>query len=430
MRTFPRRFYSLCLSWPFLWWIGLEQFAVSFFLFFEIIFLIKASPVIKIDRLVRWNVALFVIWMVSIPVVDNWGLYIKGWVTILTQIMFLIVINNQVKTKEDWLICFNGVSIIGAYLGIGAIIFISGAWDGEINTVIGRFIPDSLSTSYFFQSIKTHAFGAVDLEDVAMGKRVTSFALSYSSLSMAFLLTMPILYFKFKTETIIKSVFWYGCFVFSVIGLVFTESRVAIISGALGFVLFVCMRLWQAKGAFSKLNKVVVLTSLFFCLLVTVLLSNEIASVLEDKFSNVRSSSAVTRARIYEETIKLIPEHLFFGWGTSVPINNTEKLYAAGTHSSILGMLFQHGVFGLAVYMVIWYVVWKDILLWKGKKALGKQEKLAKIVFITAMFCFNVRELADIWWWDFTLCLILWGLWGLASIKLHEKTDIYSMSVR
>ena len=120
------------------------------------------------------------------------------------------------------------------------------------------------------------------------------------------------------------------------------------------------------------------------------------------------------RFNIYIVSLRLLPEHPIAGWGVPVRIPGAATTYSAGTHSSILGMLFTHGIIGLLLYLAIWFSVWQAVVKGLRERQRGRERRLFWIAMAVAFLSFNIREIADSWWWDQSLTFVIWLMWGLS----------------
>ncbi len=77
-------------------------------------------------------------------------------------------------------------------------------------------------------------------------------------------------------------------------------------------------------------------------------------------------------------------------------------------------MHFQPGIIGLIFYLGLWLSVW--LFVWRGlrQRRGGRAAVLFWMATAMAFFAFNIREVADAWWWDQSLLFVIWLLWGLA----------------
>ena len=112
----------------------------------------------------------------------------------------------------------------------------------------------------------------------------------------------------------------------------------------------------------------------------------------------------------------LLPKHPIAGWGVTQRIAGLPSDYSAGSHSSILGMLFQHGIIGVSLYAAFWVSIWRDIVKGLSTRKASSSWFSFWLMAAVAMASFNLRALADKWWWDQVLTMTLWSLWGLILV--------------
>jgi O-antigen ligase len=140
----------------------------------------------------------------------------------------------------------------------------------------------------------------------------------------------------------------------------------------------------------------------------------EVTGKVQAALFDVRPGSSMTRLRIYEATFRMYPEHPIAGWGTQTRIPGLDSIYSAGTHSSILGMLFRHGVVGLVLYIGLWASIWRRVAVGAAAPAGFPRARYFWVMITVALLTFNMREVIDEWWWDQVVCMTLWTVWGLA----------------
>lgn len=132
----------------------------------------------------------------------------------------------------------------------------------------------------------------------------------------------------------------------------------------------------------------------------------------QSAFIDLRPGSWLVRFNIYIVSLRLLPEHPIAGWGVPVRIPGASSTYSAGTYSSFLGMLFTHGIIGLVLYLAIWISIWKAVVKGLGEKHTPRARRLLWVAMAVAFLSFNIREIADSWWWDQSLTFVLWLMWG------------------
>lgn len=426
----------ILVLWP-LWWIlGVEQFIPPLFLVFEIIRLIfQRKGRINLHPSVRWAALLAIWWAVPILWIerDYFDIFIKETATAWSQVLILLLFWNSLRTQRDWIRVGSGLLVFSAYQVLSSLLYISGVWKQSINSLLGKVLPGSLiQASEFFMSISTRNFGFDTIQKVLFPLRVSGFALNVGGLSAICLLLIPFLYWrliiysgvtKYYSENINMlrinhSMLWikiwgslllFGLF----ITLVFTESRTAYLAFAIGFALYWMLRfkLFSIKNrplffSFIALSAALLIVSSYLVL-------DDVLDALQVSFVQARGGSWVTRIKVYQETIRLLGEHWVAGWGQSVRIEGLRTVFSAGSHSSYLGMLFQHGIVGLILYLGLWISIWRVIIQGLRFHHSDISSRYFWVMMAVAMLSFNVREAAESWWWDQTITMTLWTLWGL-----------------
>jgi len=249
------------------------------------------------------------------------------------------------------------------------------------------------SDSYFVQSLTSHSVSA-SFDDYDMdGYRLSGPFVSYSSMSMAVLLLVPMAYVYFRNSFSIKFISISALMLM----LVLTESRLAIAAFLVAiflFIYFVSLSRFSI-GRFWMVFGVVVL--------VAGSIYSDLYNYVYDMIFGVRSTSVGTRGKIYYESIIAISEYPFVGWGNSNPLDMSSQRFSAGTHSSYIAMAYQHGLIALGVYVIFWVG-----LLYSCVKRFFtySSASLYSVVMSAGMVAFFIREAFDIWWWDQILLFI------------------------
>jgi len=225
------------------------------------------------------------------------------------------------------------------------------------------------------------------------GYRLSGPFVSYSSMSMAVLLLVPMAYVYFRNSFSIKFISISALMLM----LVLTESRLAIAAFLVAiflFIYFVSLSRFSI-GRFWMVFGVVVL--------VAGSIYSDLYNYVYDMIFGVRSTSVGTRGKIYYESIIAISEYPFVGWGNSNPLDMSSQRFSAGTHSSYIAMAYQHGLIALGVYVIFWVG-----LLYSCVKRFFtySSASLYSVVMSAGMVAFFIREAFDIWWWDQILLFI------------------------
>jgi len=424
------------ILWP-LWWIlGIEQLLPPFFVAWETLrYLVRTRGRFFTNGTIRWAFLLALWWLVPVGWVkrEHLDIFLKETATAWSQVLVLLLFWNGLRTVKDWWRVVRGLEILAAYVAFGGLIFILGLWRGEILSLVGGALPASLvESSAFFTSISFRTLGTMSSEENLLFQRVSSLALQFSGLSLVTLLLIP-----FTTWRVYESRGWvrYGqgaVLVGLLVCLLYAESRIAYLAFAVGSAVFVDLTL----GFFRPSNRffLIALVALTIVLVVGAgyLAFSEITWALRTAILEWRPGSWLVRFRIYQETLRLLPEHPIAGWGLPVRIPGMRSVYSAGTHSSYLGMMFQHGVIGLVLYLGLWLSIWRRIIWRLRNRRPLPFSCMFWIMSTVAMLSFNIREVADTWWWDQLVTMTLWTMWGLiltvAPGSLGEKSPMHTNS--
>ncbi len=426
--SFAQNLWYYALLWPLWWLLGIEQILLPFYLVFEFLrLLVVRQGRFNLNRAGLWALLLAAWWIVPVVWADRefLDIFLKETATVWSQALLIILFWNHVRVPRERDYAIRALIVMGIYTALGGVIFISGVWRGEFVSLFGRLLPRSLvDASAFFSSITYRQFGTDALEEVGLlPLRLMSFSLSFSSLSMVCLLLMPLLYWRMTVTAGWQRLFYGSVTLALFVCLVFTESRISYAAFAAGLLFFIVLRGGLLRGDNRPITVALTMAGLGLALLVGFAIFGTILHSLQEAFLDTRPSSWLSRFNIYVVTLRLLPEHLIAGWGVPVRIPGASNQYSAGTHSSYLGMLFQHGIVGLALYLALWLSVWRPVIRGLVDKHSGAIRRLFWIALATAFFSFNIREVADTWWWDQSLTFVIWTMWGLALSVPVEKGE-------
>jgi hypothetical protein len=400
--------------WPVWWTLGVEQLVPPLWIGFEAIrYLVRIRGKLSISAPVVWAGLLAVWWLVPLMWLapQYYGIFLKESATAWSQALFLLAISAQVRTRKGWEQVLRALCVFATLVTIGGLIYALGLWRGEITSVLGWVLPSSVESSTFFSSISDRSLGIVSLWGL-LPWRLRSLFLHPNSLSMMALLLIPLLSWRAAVVTSWARV----AHILVVLGLVVclfgTESRISYVSFAAGLVAF-------ALYALSRLGwRRFLLVSGFLLALTGILVTrfvdvDRVMESIRDLLAAWRPGSLIVRMKVYRATFEMLPQHLIAGWGVQIQLPDMPSSFSAGSHSSVLAMLFRHGVVGLALYIGLWASIWREVFRGLRQRALPKDARWFWVAAAIALLCFNVRELADTWWWDQTLTMTVWPVWGL-----------------
>jgi len=413
------------ILWPVWWLAGIEQLLVPGFVAWEILqSTVRRRGIIRVDLPVVLALCLALWWLAPAGWVprEHLDIYLKETATAWSQALLLLLFVNEIRTETDWRQVVQGLTVFGIFIALGNLVFASGLWRGDVTSLLGHVLPSSLTAdSEFFRSISLRSFGTLQAPGFSP-MRTSSFALRFSGLSMICLMLIPWMAWRGFGQDRRTTTGLVGLLGLSV-GLFFAQSRIAYVALLLGIVLYAVISLrrhsdWSLQLALSGLVGAV-------CLSLLGLFWTDMVRAFEIAFFEERPYSWLTRARVYKETLALLPTHWIVGWGTQTRIPGLSSVFSAGSHSSHLGMLFQHGIVGLGLYLALWLALWRRILR-AASAARQRSDRYAGAfwtMMTVSMFCFNVREVADTWWWDQTVTLTIWILWGLILTTRFSEGD-------
>jgi O-antigen ligase len=268
-----------------------------------------------------------------------------------------------------------------------------------------------IDRSEFLTSISYRSLGAESIGGV-LDQRLWSLALHPSSASMVCLVLIPVAAWgAWRGSGWTRMVSWVSGSGL-LVTLVLTESRAAWAAFAAGSML--AAFLVAIRTTDIRLRLLIVSGTMSVGMVVAATAGPSVVATVQRLVIEIRPESWVTRLELYRETVEMLGEHPIAGWGHAVERPGRRRVFSAGTHSAILGMLFQHGVVGLALYLALWASIWWTII----RRLLASLRSGSKsgdfwIVAAVAMFAFNIRETVDNWWWDQLVTTVVWCFWGL-----------------
>jgi hypothetical protein len=400
--------------------MGIEQLLPPFFIAWEFFrYLVRSKFRLLINSPIRWSFLLAIWWIVPIAWLggEHVDIFIKESATVFSQFFILVLLWNTIHSSDDWRRLVRGLIVLAIYVTLASLIYLSGAWRGQLISTIGRVLPSNLiEDSAFFGSISVRIFGVPSFEIPLLSSRLYSFALGAGPLSILCLLLIPFVCWRMNYSRGIARFLFGVVLVGLILSLVFSISRTAYLASIIGIMLFVTLRL----ELFNKNNRMtsILLISLTLPLLMIsgYLGFSEVQQAVQNVFVDFRYGSWIIRLNIYRESYKLFWEHPIAGWGQPIQIPGQSTVYSAGTHSSLLGILFQHGFIGFILYLGLWISIWRLVIRGIKEHPLLKDTRLFWIVCAVALLSFNIRELTATWWWDQLGAMTIWTIWGLVMV--------------
>ena len=402
-------------AWPLWWWCGVEQLLPPMFALWQLgrcAVYRGASLALGFSELTA--VALAVWSMVPVMWVGRgeMDLFAKEVVTFWTQAIVLIVLRNAVRDAASWRRVLSGLRTLGVIVATGGLVYATGLWRGSITSLVGMVLPErQIASSEFLTSISIRSLGAESVGGL-LDDRAWSFALRPSSASMVCLVLIPIsVWSGWRGSGWRRVVSWIAASGL-LVTLLMTQSRAgwaAFVAGTLVAAMLVAVR-----TSHTSLRVLVVSGAACVGIVFAATTGPSAVDAMHRVVTEIRPESWRTRLELYRETIEMFAEHPIAGWGHAVERVDRRRVFSAGTHSAPLGMLFQHGIVGLVLYVALWVSIWRVIIrnLLPSLRS-GSRSGEFWIVATVAMFAFNLRETVDNWWWDQLVTIVVWCFWGL-----------------
>ncbi len=335
---------------------------------------IKIPSALKNVNIVKCLVFLLSVLLISnllsiAPKLSFWGGYfrIQGLYTYIHYFLFFFLILSTFQKDIQWnkankCICFIYITLL-------------------LLSVLQFFGFDL----FFYQKFQGH------------GNRISASFLNPNFFaSFIVLVAFPVLAFLNK-----KKNFYLGLIILlSFFVLVLTGSKGGVIGFLAGFLLYAFMNI-----RFLKEKKYLYFSGIIFTLILCVILAATQISYLsrfELKEENLLSSHI--RINIWEDSLKMIEDKPFFGFGLETfPIvfhkyadaekYDTENLFGIidKPHNTFIESAYSTGFLGLAVYIFIIFTFFKES--WKKLPKLKKKKKLDLIAVIAGLTAFTVSNL-------------------------------------
>ena len=409
------------LLWPLWWLLGVEQLLPPLFLGWELVrSTFRRRGVLSFNGTILAAAALGLWWIVPglwVPE-ESWRTFLRELSINWSQVAILLLFANEIRSTTAWYRAATGLSVLAAYVGLGSVIGASGLWRSELESFLGTLLPQRMvQESAFLTSISFRSFYLPDAHTLL--PRITSFALEASALSIVCLVLLPFTVWRLATSRRHRLTHAL-CAAGLLVGLVFAQSRIAFVAALAGLLLLGTILLFRRSDWSIRIAVVALVCGVGLAL--SGPLSTSFTAWVDSFLIESRPESWLTRARVYRETLKLLPEHPIAGWGAPVRIPELKSVYSAGTHSSYLGILFQHGIVGLVLYLAIWLTIWLAILAGLRRSRAAGDPGVFWLMAAVAMFAFNIREAADTWWWDQLSTLTVWTFWGLILTR-HRAVE-------
>lgn len=347
-----------------LWWaLGVEQgvWALGVVVVGRDLLFTRDARV-RVPPTARWLLALVVVaWASAFRVEDD-----LRWVTLLqhvgayaTAALTVLVVVNGVRRWADVRFLLRAVAVAAAASSALGLLAATGAFRPVYASPVSPLLPARIRATEYGGLVAGRSLGFDDwFTGVGEYFRLTGVALYPNQYATLLAVVVPVLVFLAVRE---RS--WWvragsaATAVAATANLLMTTSRVATVSLVVGAVALVAGHLGRARPR----TRAVVLVVAVAATAGTLAVGPGVDGALDvvDTVNRARGTGSLEgRSAVYEVTAEEWLERPVLGWGT---VRDRPGLqYPAGSHSHYLGVLYAHGLLGLAALGLALATAWRD----------------------------------------------------------------------
>jgi len=350
---------------PLWWFLGVDQFAYPVLLAFPAAkLLLRRRSVWLSPTLVALGAFLLVFCASGFFIVetDRYATFVKNLSTYVTAALLLIVVPG---TVHDWPRAKRVMAVLLAAMavsGVLGILAVTGVLRPEFRTLGGMLLPASLADTALGQNISVRSLGWTSwFSGLGSYFRVRGTFLWPTSYAPVLVMTIPVamLFVRRSRNVFVSALLLVLALVLSV-NLVFTTGRVALVALLAG------LAYWYFVGRVGAGNLVRIVAVVVASLVAAgAMLIEPTALDVKGQVETLAlargTGSPTARLTIYRSTLEGFMQRPLLGWGTERTIVGVADgfIYPAGSHSYFLGVLYRHGVVGLAFFVMLWVAIWK-----------------------------------------------------------------------
>ncbi|MCI0650188.1 MAG: O-antigen ligase family protein [Chloroflexi bacterium] len=386
--------------------IGLWEFAVR-----------KARPVLTPTA--RWFFLFLVAQIISSFFIVERARYLSFGQTFLVygaSALLVLILPNRITGWRD--IRFLLISLLIAMTVAAALGLLGMArlWQPSFMSAAGAILPEWIADTSYGGRIAFRTIGQEAWFFSLPYFRVNSFFLFATVYALALAITVPIALFAVeRANKITKKALWGGIVLLLLVNLAATTGRTATIALFVGGVYQLAavspIRRWIRVGIVVGISVIVV----------TYLFEGQLLEQLYAAFLNARAGSLDARSIVYQETWQGFLDRPLFGWGTQRDIPGFAL--PAGSHSYYLAILYKYGLVGFAIFMGVWWALWRDTRP-PAEMVAGHQREVATFlsygrwIFIVFLIS-STSTVLDL---DATTMIITWLIFALllSARRLYE----------
>ena len=417
----------LVLLLPVWWALGIEQFVPPVLLTWSVLKLAAARRRLAFTPTAVCMAALLIAMLASSLFIVDDGRYVsfaRSFSVHLTALWVWLIVTTAVRDWRDVARLLRVVALAMAAAGVlGALGFL-GIAELRFESPVGVLLPESLRATDYGSVVAVRSTGQrswfAGLQSYYRTNSIFLFSTMYAA---ALALTIPVVAFLREVARGWARTGWTLLALLLAANLLFTTGRVAVIACVAGAAVYLAVR--------TGLRTRAMLAALGFALLAVLAVTtpaSDAGETLEAAVLARGPGSLNARLQIYRETVAGIERRPLLGWGSERDIEGLR--YPAGSHSLYLGMLYRHGLIGLALFVAMLVATWRSSRPLAGTArghAIGPPERFllyGRWVF-TALLVVGITTVPDV---DATLYLIAWTLLAalVATRRLLDRADAAS----
>jgi len=385
---------------PFWWVIGIEQFIwpVLTLIMTIKLFLYKSKQkhnnkitLSLIHILIIVFLGLFIISGFFIVESYRYISFIRNFVVYLSAFLIFFITTSIVKDKKDILKIIKSLVLLIFFVSLLGIFAQFNILNVHYKSPMQFIFPEFIKNTRMGQHIISRSFHINQWFHLIKRwiRRPGVFFYNANYLAAALLILIPLNILLLKHSKSRNKNFWYFSLVISLICFILTLSRGAFAGLLMGIPFFLFLKMFSKRKHRNN----------YFL--------------------------PVTVNKIYTDTLNSWKESPFFGWGAQRDIEAKYQptgYHSMGSHSTYLGILYQHGIFALIIYLLIIFYLFKKIF------NLVKTEsspflKNFGIYAGLALFMNLIHSAVTGMDLDVTTFHLIWLNWGfiIAASRLSEK---------
>ena len=350
-----------------IWWaMGVGQLIWPLGLSWILLKVLKGEEEFQATRTLRVMALFLIIHMLS-------GLFIfeplrlitfaRSFFTYLSACLLLIDISFILKTREQLHFLMRSVTLsfgVTVFLGFMAGI---GVFRPEFTSLLGHFLPNFVAYSDYGSRIAEKVLGVRGWFVIVNSFfRVRSVFLYSNMFGIVIAVSIPFLIYQLRIcRDLGFKLLVVGVLLLAIFCLASTTSRIAFLglfSGGLFYFVWV--------SGLRRLPNLLSLSIVAFSIAIIVIIllfgQDELLGSMVDfvkQLSVARGEGSLSgRLFVYQHTLAQWLKRPFLGWGTERDI--VGFAFPAGSHSYYLGILYKHGIVGLAVFIMGAVTIWRD----------------------------------------------------------------------